>query len=229
MEANQNEGFERAYQSEDFADYYGSKHESSATLRFRNRREIAMWTKLLSRLPKSSSILDCPAGAGRFWPFLRNMTSTLVAVDSSAEMMGRGQKVQQGFAPDSCEVAMAQDLPFPDNSFDLVFCSRLLHHFPQAKDRQEILSSFSRVSRGYVAFSTWRTGNYKSLRNSFRRENQTRFFASMGDIENDVKAAGLTPIHIQHKQRLVSPIVAVLCRVNDSMASKSRSEPARVS
>ncbi|MFT7617103.1 MAG: ubiquinone/menaquinone biosynthesis C-methylase UbiE [Planctomycetota bacterium] len=212
MSDNQNEGFERAYQSSEFAGYYGEKHERTATLRFRDRREHGMWARLIRDLPQLQTILDCPAGAGRYWEFLGGLGGEVTAVDSSAEMMESGKVVHADFAPANSHVAMAQDLPFDDSSFDLVFCSRLLHHFPVANDRQQILKSFCRVTRGHVAFSTWRTGNLKHMQNRGRKETQSRFFISMDDIKRDVECAGLEVVNVVHKQRWLSPLVAVLCQ-----------------
>lgn len=211
MTDNQNKGFERAYQSSEFAEYYGAKHDRSAKLRFRDRREQAMWARLLQGIPKPQTILDCPAGAGRYWPFLHDYSAEITAVDSSGEMMASGKKTHPDFVPTESHVAMAQDLPFENSKFDLVFCSRLLHHFPVAADRQEILRSFSRVTRGHVAFSTWRTGNLKHLQNSRKTEPQSRFFTSLAEIRADVEAVGMEVVKVVHKQRLISPLVAVLC------------------
>ncbi len=213
MDANENKGFEEAYKSETFADYYSAKHEQSTKLRFRDGREQAMWARLLQKIPQINSVLDCPAGAGRYWRFLHGLAEQITAVDSSAEMMASGRKFHPEYLPNQCEVAMAQTLPFADDSFDLVFCSRLLHHFPQADDRQEILKSFRRVSKDYVAFSTWRTGNWKSFRGSSKSKAPTRFFTPLEEILKDVAAADLDVVRICHKQRLISPIVALLCRI----------------
>ncbi len=216
MSDTDNKGFERAYQSEEFASYYGAKHDQSLTLKMRAARETRMWQSLLKDLPGDLEILDCPAGAGRFWPFLRPGARRLVAVDTSAEMMASGRKRHGQHLPEECIQAFAQDLPFDDRTFDLVFCSRLLHHFPRKEDRRDILSSFARVSRGHVAFSTWRSGNLKSLlqiRRAQEKGRQSRFFTPLPQIRADAEAAGLDVVRIMHKQRLVSPIVAVLCRV----------------
>ena len=43
--------------------------------------------------------------------------------------------------------ALATDLPFPDNSFDIVFCSNLLHHLD---DPVTVLKEMARVSNRYA-------------------------------------------------------------------------------
>ncbi len=210
-----NLGFEEAYRDPDLAERYASKHDRSATHRLRDRREQAMWRDALGPIGMIERLLDCPAGTGRFWSLLAERTTELHAADSSAEMLAAARARHPAIEVKRAEVAMAQELPWPDAHFDLVFSSRLLHHLPDRDDRRAVLAGLARVSSSWVAFSSWRTDNWMAFRVrhfSPRRDRPTRFFLSMPEIMADLRACDLEPVRVVHKQRLLSPLVAILAR-----------------
>lgn len=53
--------------------------------------------------------------------------ATIVGVDSSVEMLQQARADDGGSQP-NLVVAMIEELPFPDAAFDLVLCTRALHH-----------------------------------------------------------------------------------------------------
>ena len=204
-----------AYRDAEVAARYAEKHDRSAGHRARDSREQALWRSLLADVGRPDRILDCPAGTGRFWPLLAEIGGELHAVDGSDEMLSAGVRRHPEVALASVSCARAEALPFDDEHFDLVFSSRLLHHFDDAEIRRTILREFARVSCGRVAFSTWRSGNWPSFREqrlSRRADARTRFFRSMPEILADVAAAGLEVEALRHKQRLFSPLLALVCR-----------------
>ncbi|MCB9832184.1 MAG: class I SAM-dependent methyltransferase [Planctomycetes bacterium] len=212
---DRNLGFEETYRDADFAARYARKHDRSAGHRLRDRREQSMWRRALEPVGRVAAILDCPAGTGRFWPLLVEMTGSLHAVDASAEMLAAARARHPDLPLADARVAMAQDLPQADASFPLVFSSRLLHHLPAREDRRAVLAGLARVSSGWLAFSTWRSGNWMSWRRGRagrQEERASRYFLPIEEILADVAACGLEPVRIVHKQRLLSPVVAILCR-----------------
>lgn len=91
---------------------------------------------------KSLSLLDVGAGNGYFSYYFEKIYQT-VALDFSSQML----------AINPCHnkvLGSANALPFPDNSFDIVFCSNLLHHLP---DPAIAIAEMKRVSRQYVVLS----------------------------------------------------------------------------
>ncbi|MCA9323046.1 MAG: class I SAM-dependent methyltransferase, partial [Planctomycetes bacterium] len=160
------------------------------------------------------SILDCPGGTGRFWPLLTRHGRSLHAADASAEMLRAGREAHPDLILASCTVAMAQDLPFEDGHFDLVFSSRLLHHFDTSADRIAILRSFARVCRKGIVVSMWQDGNRAARRDARRAVRKPdrprhRFFQSRARILEDLDAAGLRCLRWQKKSPMGSPVVFI--------------------
>ena len=89
----------------------------------------------------SQQILEVGAGNG-FFSYYWDRVAQLTATDYSSKMIGlnpvRHKKVMD-----------ATNLRFPDNSFDIVFESCLLHH---VQDVSEVISEMTRVSQKYLIF-----------------------------------------------------------------------------
>lgn len=91
---------------------------------------------------KGTKILDVGCGNGFFTYYLSKISSP-VGVDYSRHML----------LINPCEILVqgsAVSLPFKDGSFDVVFCSNLLHHL---KDPKEAILEMMRVSGEYVVLS----------------------------------------------------------------------------
>ena len=103
-----------------------------------------------------SSVLEIACGTGRATRHIRRAipsTSKLVATDSNADMI----KVAAELVPDNninWQTADAQQLIFPDESFDLVVCQLGLMFMP---DKMKVVSEWLRVLKkgGKLIFSTW--------------------------------------------------------------------------
>lgn len=91
-------------------------------------------------LGPETSVLDVGCGNGVFTYWLRTLCRA-VGLDLSDAMMRRGGE-------GSWVCGDAAQLPFADNSFDVVWCANLLHH---ADDPGAIIAEMKRASRGYVA------------------------------------------------------------------------------
>jgi len=88
------------------------------------------------------SILDVGCGNGFFTYYFSKLAYT-VGIDYSRYMLSTNpcNQLIQG---------SALALPFKANSFDLVFCSNLLHHI---KDPEMVIREMKRVSKKYVVLS----------------------------------------------------------------------------
>ena len=89
---------------------------------------------------RPAAILDVGCGTGKLLKsaHIRFPGARLVGVDAAAEMV----KYAQSSTPDATiefRQATAEDLPFPDDSFDLVFSTMTFHHWQnQARGAAEV-------------------------------------------------------------------------------------------
>lgn len=86
------------------------------------------------------SVLDVGCGPGLFTYHLAARARRVVGTDVSPVMLARAQ----GF---ETVQANAEDLPFPDGSFDIAFEANLLHHVPRPA---AVISEMARIAREAV-------------------------------------------------------------------------------
>jgi SAM-dependent methyltransferase len=92
---------------------------------------------------------DVPAGAARL-ARRRGVTLTTVGLDLAEELARVARPRTTGAV-----CADAFRLPFADHSVDLVTCSQLLHHFPEAEGRL-LIAELDRVARRRVVIADLR-------------------------------------------------------------------------
>ena len=89
-----------------------------------NRRERMYCHAILSLAGEAENVLDVGGGTGMIASCLMQKAKRVVVLDPSEEMLSdvpNGVDKVKGYA---------QDIPFPDSSFDLALCVDSLHHFP---------------------------------------------------------------------------------------------------
>ena len=120
---------------------------------------------------------------------------SVCGVDASPEMLARAEKKARANSMDvSFKRGVAEKLPFPDASFNLVMCTVMLHHLPQ-KARQQCAMEIRRVLKpegrvlavDFEGFSDQK----RSLLSHFHRPHG---HVGVRDIERLLDEAGLTPI-----------------------------------
>jgi ubiquinone/menaquinone biosynthesis C-methylase UbiE len=105
----------------------------------------------LAALPRGLSVLDVAMGTGRFFPFYREMGHSIHGIDSSADMISEAFRLRpEVMRGSNCQVALANELPFDDASFDLVLSFRFLSWIVSAATAYECLAEISRVAKRYV-------------------------------------------------------------------------------
>ena len=177
------------YRSPEGAAAYREKHRRSLIRRVADRRERKLLCRMLRRLARVDSILDCPCGTGRFLPSVARYASSVWAIDQS-EPMVRLASHASGFA-----VGDAGALPLASRSVDVVVCCRLLHHFPAPEARVRILAEAARVARRAVIVSFADADTWKGRRTKSRRRPISR-----AQLRHEAASAGL---------ELEPPILAV--------------------
>lgn len=182
---------------------YYEKHGKGFGRRLSNWRETVMLRKALKLAGNPKTVLDLPAGTGRFWEMLAGFPDRKIyAADYSNDMLMMGLHMRPDHAtrriiPLQCS---AFSIPLADGAVESVFCARLLHHIGERADRMAMLREMARVVSQSVCVSLWIDGNYKAIRRrklEARRRNkryQNRFVVPRRVIEEDFRSAGLEPI-----------------------------------
>ena len=103
---------------------------------------------MLKDLPLSDNdkVLDIATGTGEFARALSPHVAMVIGLDATREMMEQGKKFisQVGIENISFEKGVAQDLPFADNSFEIISCRYAFHHF---SDPKPVISEMVRVCK----------------------------------------------------------------------------------
>lgn len=110
-----------------------------------SEQNIDLWLELIvkfSRMSEGARVLDLGCGTGRFSiPMVTRLRFRVTGADSSREMLKKAwEKDTNGLV--QWDLDDAQQLTYPDESFDIVFMSHLLHH---VDDPCQILSECQRA------------------------------------------------------------------------------------
>jgi len=115
-----------------------------------------------------SSVLDIGCGTGIS---MEGWACEVTGIDPSEKLIEKAKA--KGFA---VQVASAEEIPFPDNSFDVVICLTAAHHFDLEKALQEI----QRVGRKYFVFSFLKKADVAGFRKKLLEE-----FTVIKEIEEE--------------------------------------------
>ena len=96
---------------------------------------------ICNRIADIGSVLDVGAGNGTFTYYWRRRAPLVEGLELSRNL------IAQSPCKDIIRQGNAYDLPYPDDSFDMVFESNLLHHVAHPL---RVLSEMRRVARRYV-------------------------------------------------------------------------------
>jgi SAM-dependent methyltransferase len=139
------------------------------------------WLRERIALPADARILDAGCGNGYFTWYLERLGTT-VGVDYARAMLRThpGRTLAQ---------ASAARLPFADRSFDLVFCSNLLHH---VDDPVAVVAELGRVSRHWVVLHEPNRNNPAMLALGLAKAHERRSLRFTKEhLERTAQQAGL--------------------------------------
>lgn len=150
-----------------FTDYDEKLFEESVSLfEMRHKR----WGQSLEWF-KGKECLDAGCGGGRFVVALARLgAKRVVGIDISADAIKAAKnRIQtRGLENAEAQVASVLDIPFPDNSFDYVVSSGVIHHTP---DPKKAFQELNRVLRpgGKLFLSVYGKGGLKWITNDLFR------------------------------------------------------------
>jgi len=156
--------------------------------RWLSRREERLVTGIFTRYNLNGSILDVPVGYGRFQKLLSRF-GPVHALDSNYYAV-LYQRKNLGLALDSV-TGRAQELPYPDRSFEVVFSLRLMQHIHERDMRLAIMNEFNRVSRRWIVVSLYvRTPIHRLHRRIFKMPSRITML-SREELKEEAREVGL--------------------------------------
>jgi ubiquinone/menaquinone biosynthesis C-methylase UbiE len=174
--------------------HWAARYDLLAWLLTRGReRELRETIIRLANLETGNDVLDIGCGTGTLAIAATRhvgITGAVTGIDASPSMIARAnRKARKAGARVTFQVAVAENLPFPDRRFDVVFSTLMLHHLPR-KTRQQCAKEIERVLKvgaRVVAVDFGRTTR-RGLMAHFHRHGHVE----VEDIVNLFVAAGLT-------------------------------------
>jgi SAM-dependent methyltransferase len=138
------------YFTEEGAKAYAAQYRKGFLRRLSARREAACLRRALSAAGASGVLLDLPCGAGRFREILSGFAGAYLAADLSLPMLAATRRAAAPGAPFLGLRTDARSVGLKSLSVDGAVAVRLIHHFPDARDRRRILAELARVSRRFL-------------------------------------------------------------------------------
>lgn len=114
-----------------------------AQLTERGLKSITKVARISLGLSSNDILLDVGCGAGLLTNKLVDDVSVTVGVDASSEMIGNADEESKFVKV----VAMAHHLPFPNKSFDKIFCYSVFQYFPNYRYAAKVIREMLRVLR----------------------------------------------------------------------------------
>ncbi len=169
------------------------------TFSFRGKfRELRQRTASLARLQPGDVVLDVGCGTGTLAMEVARRVGRagrVAGVDPGTEQIARARsKAARRNVPIEFQIGVIEQLPFPDQTFDVVFSTLMMHHLPAGLKRQG-LAEIARVLKpgGRLIIADFK-------RKQERTGQAARFHAggsSMHDLAAIVSEAGFDQLEIE--------------------------------
>jgi ubiquinone/menaquinone biosynthesis C-methylase UbiE len=169
------------------------------TFSFRGKfRELRQRTANLARMQPGERVLDVGCGTGTLALEVQRRvgrTGRVVGVDPGTQQIARARaKAARRHVPIEFQIGVIEQLPFPDQTFDVAFSTLMMHHLPAPLKRQG-LAEIARVLKpgGRLVIADFK-------RKQERQGQAARFHAggsSMQDLAALVKEAGFQHLEIE--------------------------------
>jgi len=99
-------------------------------------------------------VLDLGCGNGRLYQLFEGVSIDYIGLDISEELI---KKAQEKFPEIEFAVGDMRELPFPDDSYDVIYSIAAFHHLANAEDRLKALSEMRRILKpgGKIIMTNW--------------------------------------------------------------------------
>ncbi|MFA5878302.1 MAG: class I SAM-dependent methyltransferase [Candidatus Staskawiczbacteria bacterium] len=139
---------------------------------FSSTREF-MWKDLMPLIDYTVSgdkVLDLGCGNGRLFSVLKEKGIEYVGMDNSEGLI---EEAKRRFPKASFKVGGLLTLPFPEDTFDKVYCIATLHHIPSNELRVVALKEIKRVlkPKGILVLTVWNLWQRKTIWRKVIRNN----------------------------------------------------------
>jgi len=164
-------------------------------------RELRQRTANLARMQPGEQVLDVGCGTGTLAMEVQNRVGRagrVAGVDPGTQQIARARsKAARRHVPIDFQIGMIEQLPFPDQSFDVVFATLMMHHLPASLKRQG-LAEIARVLKpgGRLVIADFK-------RKQERQGRAARFHAggsSIQDLAAMVSDAGFSEVETEEMQ-----------------------------
>ena len=100
-------------------------------------RELRQRTADLAQLQPGERVLDVGCGTGTLTMEVQGRAGRVAGVDPGTQQIARARRsAARRHVPIDFQIGMIEQLPFPDQSFDVVFSTLMMHHLPASLKRQ---------------------------------------------------------------------------------------------
>jgi ubiquinone/menaquinone biosynthesis C-methylase UbiE len=164
-------------------------------------RELRQRTANLARMQPGEQVLDVGCGTGTLAMEVQSRVGRagrVAGVDPGTQQIARARsKAARRHVPIDFQIGMIEQLPFPDQSFDVVFATLMMHHLPASLKRQG-LAEIARVLKpgGRLVIADFK-------RKQERQGRAARFHAggsSIQDLAAMVSDAGFSEVETEEMQ-----------------------------
>ncbi len=167
----------------------------------RQLRELRQRTANLARMQPGEQVLDVGCGTGTLAMEVQSRVGRagrVAGVDPGTQQIARARRsAARRHVPIDFQIGMIEQLPFPDQSFDVVFATLMMHHLPASLKRQG-LAEIARVLKpgGRLVIADFK-------RKQERQGRAARFHAggsSIQDLAAMVSDAGFSEVETEEMQ-----------------------------
>ncbi len=207
----------KGYQSKEVVRAYDAQRFTTLKGRFVDKREKFLMRRALkyANVNPPATILDIPCGTGRLSVQLAKEGFRIKGIDLSSEMVSYAQqKAKQLHLEDNIavEVGDAENLSYPDNSFDACISLRLFGHTPP-NNRIRILQELRGVTKKYLVVTYYTKNCLQYFSRKRRRMRGVEWYPVVYKrIGEELKIAGLEKVKYFPLLRGISETIIVLAR-----------------